>query len=187
MLRVRALTRIAWGPHGTHRRFHDALLSLGMPPVGLLERALVGDHAPCGRAVETPWTNASGGPPRSGWSAGRVEPGDRTGDFRPPGVWGRAGRAPWGPPASAPGQQRPRAHGHDQEQTGRDQEALAHARGEVPGEQRAEDGDAERAARLARQPGRDAVLTCGSNLLLGANTDVLRAGLPPHALTKATP
>ncbi|MER5891317.1 hypothetical protein ABT160_46575 [Streptomyces sp. NPDC001941] len=40
--------------------------------------------------------------------------------------------------------------------------------------------------REARQPGRDAVLTCGSNLFLGANTDVLRAGLPPHALANAT-
>ncbi len=44
--RVRAVTQAAWGPDYNHRRFHDALLVLGMPPVGLLERAVVGDLAP---------------------------------------------------------------------------------------------------------------------------------------------
>jgi hypothetical protein len=43
--RVREQTRQAWGAGYTHRRFHDALLALGMPPTGLLERALVGDLA----------------------------------------------------------------------------------------------------------------------------------------------
>jgi uncharacterized protein (DUF885 family) len=41
--RVRNLARSAWGADYTHRRFHDALLGLGMPPVGLLARAVVGD------------------------------------------------------------------------------------------------------------------------------------------------
>jgi hypothetical protein len=43
--RVRAVAQAAWGPDYNHRRFHDALLALGMPPVGLLERAVVGDLA----------------------------------------------------------------------------------------------------------------------------------------------
>lgn len=41
--RVRERARQVWGPAYTHRRFHDALLALGMPPIGLLERAVVGD------------------------------------------------------------------------------------------------------------------------------------------------
>ncbi len=41
--RVRSLARSTWGADYTHRRFHDALLGLGMPPVGLLARAVVGD------------------------------------------------------------------------------------------------------------------------------------------------
>jgi uncharacterized protein (DUF885 family) len=43
--RVRELARDAWQGDYTHRRFHDALLALGMPPTGLLERAVVGDLA----------------------------------------------------------------------------------------------------------------------------------------------
>jgi uncharacterized protein (DUF885 family) len=41
--RVRERAREVWGAGYTHRRFHDAVLALGMPPVGLLERAVVGD------------------------------------------------------------------------------------------------------------------------------------------------
>jgi hypothetical protein len=41
--RVRGRARERWGRGYTHRRFHDALLGLGMPPIGLLERALLGD------------------------------------------------------------------------------------------------------------------------------------------------
>jgi uncharacterized protein (DUF885 family) len=41
--RVRGRARERWGRGYTHRRFHDALLALGMPPIGLLERALLGD------------------------------------------------------------------------------------------------------------------------------------------------
>ncbi|MEU7322610.1 hypothetical protein AB0465_37590 [Streptomyces griseoviridis] len=36
--------------------------------------------------------------------------------------------------------------------------------------------------RAARPEGRDAVLTTGSNMMLGPNTVVLRSGLPPGAL-----
>jgi uncharacterized protein (DUF885 family) len=43
--RVRELARATWQSGYTHRRFHDALLALGMPPIGLLERAVVGDLA----------------------------------------------------------------------------------------------------------------------------------------------
>jgi hypothetical protein len=43
--RVRELARARWQGDYTHRRFHDALLALGMPPIGLLERAVVGDLA----------------------------------------------------------------------------------------------------------------------------------------------
>ncbi|HEX3588177.1 MAG TPA: DUF885 family protein [Pseudonocardiaceae bacterium] len=43
--RVRQLAMDAWQSGYTHRRFHDALLALGMPPIGLLERAVVGDLA----------------------------------------------------------------------------------------------------------------------------------------------
>lgn len=43
--RVRGLARGAWRADYTHRRFHDALLALGMPPIGLLERAVLGDLA----------------------------------------------------------------------------------------------------------------------------------------------
>jgi hypothetical protein len=43
--RVRERAREVWAGDYTHRRFHDALLSLGMPPTGLLERAVVGDLA----------------------------------------------------------------------------------------------------------------------------------------------
>ncbi|MCT9008469.1 DUF885 domain-containing protein [Streptomyces rhizosphaerihabitans] len=43
--RVRRLARQSWGDSYTHRRFHDALLGLGMPPIGLIERAVVGDLA----------------------------------------------------------------------------------------------------------------------------------------------
>ncbi|MEU5427052.1 DUF885 family protein [Streptomyces olivoreticuli] len=43
---VRGRARDSWGRRYTHRRFHDALLALGMPPLGLLERAVVGDLAP---------------------------------------------------------------------------------------------------------------------------------------------
>jgi hypothetical protein len=43
--RVRERARDTWQGDYTHRRFHDALLSLGMPPIGLLERAVVGDLA----------------------------------------------------------------------------------------------------------------------------------------------
>lgn len=45
MHRVRGLAREAWQGGYTHRRFHDAVLALGMPPIGLLERAVVGDLA----------------------------------------------------------------------------------------------------------------------------------------------
>ncbi len=41
--RVRERARQAWRDGYTHRRFHDAVLALGMPPVGLLERAVIGD------------------------------------------------------------------------------------------------------------------------------------------------
>lgn len=44
--RVRHQAMDAWQAGYTHRRFHDALLALGMPPIGLLERAVVGDLAP---------------------------------------------------------------------------------------------------------------------------------------------
>lgn len=44
--RVRRLARESWRGGYTHRRFHDALFALGMPPIGLLERAVVGDLAP---------------------------------------------------------------------------------------------------------------------------------------------
>ena len=44
--RVRQLAMDAWQTGYTHRRFHDRLLGLGMPPIGLLERAVVGDLAP---------------------------------------------------------------------------------------------------------------------------------------------
>lgn len=44
--RVRQRAMDAWQAGYTHRRFHDALLALGMPPIGLLERAVVGDLAP---------------------------------------------------------------------------------------------------------------------------------------------
>ncbi|HEX4701966.1 MAG TPA: DUF885 family protein [Pseudonocardiaceae bacterium] len=43
--RVRELARTTWQGGYTHRRFHDALMALGMPPIGLLERAVVGDLA----------------------------------------------------------------------------------------------------------------------------------------------
>ncbi len=43
--RVRERARDTWRDGYTHRRFHDALLALGMPPTGLLERAVVGDLA----------------------------------------------------------------------------------------------------------------------------------------------
>jgi hypothetical protein len=43
--RVRERARQVWADGYTHRRFHDALLGLGMPPTGLLERAVVGDLA----------------------------------------------------------------------------------------------------------------------------------------------
>jgi hypothetical protein len=43
--RVREQAKAVWGAGYTHRRFHDALLALGMPPTGLLERALLGDLA----------------------------------------------------------------------------------------------------------------------------------------------
>lgn len=43
--RVRELATDTWRAGYTHRRFHDALLALGMPPIGLLERAVVGDFA----------------------------------------------------------------------------------------------------------------------------------------------
>ena len=43
--RVRERARDTWQHNYTHRRFHDALLALGMPPIGLLERAVVGDLA----------------------------------------------------------------------------------------------------------------------------------------------
>ncbi|HVV19724.1 MAG TPA: DUF885 family protein [Pseudonocardiaceae bacterium] len=43
--RVRERAREVWRDGYTHRRFHDTLLGLGMPPVGLLERAVVGDLA----------------------------------------------------------------------------------------------------------------------------------------------
>jgi uncharacterized protein (DUF885 family) len=43
--RVRELARDTWQGGYTHRRFHDALLTLGMPPIGLLERAVIGDLA----------------------------------------------------------------------------------------------------------------------------------------------
>lgn len=43
--RVRERAREVWRDGYTHRRFHDAVLALGMPPIGLLERAVVGDLA----------------------------------------------------------------------------------------------------------------------------------------------
>jgi hypothetical protein len=43
--RVRQLAMDTWQADYTHRRFHDALLALGMPPIGLLERAILGDLA----------------------------------------------------------------------------------------------------------------------------------------------
>ncbi len=43
--RVRQRAMDVWQAGYTHRRFHDALLALGMPPIGLLERAVVGDLA----------------------------------------------------------------------------------------------------------------------------------------------
>jgi hypothetical protein len=43
--RVRERARETWQDGYTHRRFHDALLALGMPPIGLLERAVTGDLA----------------------------------------------------------------------------------------------------------------------------------------------
>lgn len=44
--RARERANEAWQGGYTHRRFHDALLALGMPPIGLLERAVVGELAP---------------------------------------------------------------------------------------------------------------------------------------------
>lgn len=44
--RVRGRARQEWGTAYTHRRFHDALLALGMPPIGLLERGVLGDLSP---------------------------------------------------------------------------------------------------------------------------------------------
>ncbi|HEX5120183.1 MAG TPA: DUF885 family protein [Pseudonocardiaceae bacterium] len=44
--RVRQRAMEVWQAGYSHRRFHDALLGLGMPPIGLLERAMVGDLAP---------------------------------------------------------------------------------------------------------------------------------------------
>jgi uncharacterized protein DUF885 len=43
--RVRQRAQEAWRAGYSHRRFHDTLLALGMPPIGLLERAVVGDLA----------------------------------------------------------------------------------------------------------------------------------------------
>jgi hypothetical protein len=43
--RVRELAGATWQGDYTHRRFHDSLLALGMPPIGLLERAVLGDLA----------------------------------------------------------------------------------------------------------------------------------------------
>jgi hypothetical protein len=43
--RVRQQAMDTWRADYTHRRFHDALLALGMPPIGLLERAVTGDLA----------------------------------------------------------------------------------------------------------------------------------------------
>jgi hypothetical protein len=40
ILRVRERARQLWQDGYTHRRFHDTLLGLGMPPIGLLERAV---------------------------------------------------------------------------------------------------------------------------------------------------
>ncbi|WP_369171304.1 DUF885 family protein [Streptomyces sp. R28] len=40
ILRTRAVARRTWGDTYTHRRFHDSLLALGMPPIGLLGRAV---------------------------------------------------------------------------------------------------------------------------------------------------
>jgi hypothetical protein len=45
ILRVRSLARENWARDYTHRRFHDVMLALGMPPLGLLARAVVGDLA----------------------------------------------------------------------------------------------------------------------------------------------
>lgn len=43
--RVRQRATELWQTGYSHRRFHDTLLALGMPPIGLLERAVVGDPA----------------------------------------------------------------------------------------------------------------------------------------------
>jgi hypothetical protein len=40
ILRVRDQARQTWGASYRHRRFHDALLALGAPPLGLLEQAV---------------------------------------------------------------------------------------------------------------------------------------------------
>ncbi|MEY2461506.1 MAG: hypothetical protein QOG30_3336, partial [Acidimicrobiaceae bacterium] len=41
ILRARERARSAWGAAYTHRRFHESLLALGSPPLGLLDHALV--------------------------------------------------------------------------------------------------------------------------------------------------
>jgi hypothetical protein len=42
ILDMRERARAAWGPGYTHRRFHEAMLGLGTPPLGLLDAALAG-------------------------------------------------------------------------------------------------------------------------------------------------
>lgn len=43
ILRVRAEAQARWGSRYSHQRFHDALLALGAPPLGLLGDAIDGD------------------------------------------------------------------------------------------------------------------------------------------------
>jgi uncharacterized protein (DUF885 family) len=41
ILDARERARSAWGAEYSHRRFHNAILGLGSPPLGLLDHALV--------------------------------------------------------------------------------------------------------------------------------------------------
>ena len=43
ILRARDEARARWGKRYSHRRFHEALLSLGAPALGLLGNAIGGD------------------------------------------------------------------------------------------------------------------------------------------------
>jgi hypothetical protein len=52
ILRLRDQARARWGPTYSHRRFHDALLALGCPPLGLMAAALA-PPAPGGESTSS--------------------------------------------------------------------------------------------------------------------------------------